>query len=455
MSEDGDFEAIQAPVSPRDIAELIDQVLKLTDVAMGLRQRNNWGRALKQMENAVRACEGHEQSHPAMAVEGARARLNLGAMLSSCNRHAEALDAVRGAKQNLESVLVWAQDCGAGDLGVSSIAEEARSLSCAALVAEAIELESVAAQMPEDEAHKRSPARKRANAHPQVPTAASAAAIAEEAVAALLHRQQLYATAQAQAEGQLPQSHPMTSLVKKLSAETASPSMSSSPMSAGALRSTAGQRSNQRSLVQSRGLSLPPLKEATGAEQSQEAAAAKQGDASGANGEVNPEAGDGTNMAQAHGYARTRGQLARREEDRGDMFSEFIRNIEASKTARLNDKNPRLQEEAKKKLGQIHRSTQLLLELSNDEDLKDKRYTKIGHKVFMNSMTKENRCRSDPALTQEARRSGAPPEVILVKKLNKVMYVKPPTPPPPPPRQESKPLLPEEFKALNMYGRKP
>lgn len=417
-----------------DVADVIDSILKLSDAAMAFRQKKNMGKALKLMEKAVAASSSYEHSHPAIAVEGARARLNLGAMLSMSGRHPQALESVRAAKQNLESVLAWSRDCVSSDVGVMSIASEASSLNCAALVAEAIELESVAAQVsgPSDgEVKMRSPQMKtKGQISPQV-TAAGAAAIAEEAIEALLKRQQLYAMAQAKAEEELPESHPMTSLVKKFNADVASPQ-----------RVGAGS---------SRGVSLPPLGKPEQKEVSPEASVLMKSSDRGLSFEPTAEAGGGIGTAEPPStvvrkpFAQTRAQPLRREEDRSDIFSDFLRTLEANKTARLNEKNPRLQEEAKKKLGQLHRTTQLLLDLSNDEELKEKRYSKIGHKVVMNSLTKENRCRSDPSLSQEARRYGAPPEVLLVKKLTKVLNVKPATPPPPPP---PKPQAPEELKTI-------
>merc|ERR1712083_515885 len=88
------------------------------------------------------------------------------------------------------------------------------------------------------------------------------------------------------------------------------------------------------------------------------------------------------------------------------------------------------QDDATKNLHQTHRLTRLMLEQSLDDDLKEKRYTKTGHQVFMANLMKENKSRSDPSLLSHARKVGASPETVQVKKLSSQLYVKPPTPEP-------------------------
>merc|ERR1712083_224581 len=88
------------------------------------------------------------------------------------------------------------------------------------------------------------------------------------------------------------------------------------------------------------------------------------------------------------------------------------------------------QDDATKTLHNTHRLTRLMLEQSTDDDLKEKRYTKTGHQVFMSSLLKDNRSRSDACLLSQAKRSGASPETVQAKKLNGMLYVKPATPEP-------------------------
>mmetsp|Transcript_32062 Transcript_32062/g.90190 ORF Transcript_32062/g.90190 Transcript_32062/m.90190 type:complete len:183 (-) Transcript_32062:54-602(-) len=118
--------------------------------------------------------------------------------------------------------------------------------------------------------------------------------------------------------------------------------------------------------------------------------------------------------------------------DGKDVFTDFVCHIEAEKHARrgaLHDSH----EDDRKRLSQVHRTTRLMLDLINDDELKDKRYSQNGHKVIMHNLTRENRSRSDPALVAEATRKGESPEVNQVRKLNRLLYRKPATPPPPPP----------------------
>lgn len=424
MPEEGSAPFGAADTQAQDVSQLIAMVSHLTHAAMAFRQKKQLGKAVRQMERAVSTCECVEHGHPAIAVETARARLNLGAMLSGSRRHEDALAVVRQAQSELTGVLVWAQDCGFDDPGVAAIAEEARSLHCAALVAEAIELESLTPAQASTH-----PVRRGDSPNRETATAADAAAIAEDAVAALLHRQQLYDEARAAAEEQLPPAHPMTAFVKQLSVDGG-----------------AGRQGRTAS-AQPKGVSLPSLKDGPDPWE----ALVSRGDAPATEMlEVPADAGGGLlGDRQARparsGSATRKANTAtvpkafgRPGDERNDMFSDFLRGIEVERTTRLNEKNPRLQDEAKRKLGQIHRSTQLLLELSDDDDLKNKRYSKVGHKVFMEALTKENKCRSDRALLQESKKAGTVPETLLVKKLFRQLYVKPPTPPPPPPPPKPK-----------------
>merc|ERR1712187_297381 len=89
-----------------------------------------------------------------------------------------------------------------------------------------------------------------------------------------------------------------------------------------------------------------------------------------------------------------------------DIFADFIHSTNADKEARLIAKGGgRHQEEICKRLHQTHRLSQLMLEQSTDDDLKEKRYTKTGHEVFMKNLKKENISRSDADLAKQARRA--------------------------------------------------
>merc|ERR1719193_2364082 len=108
-------------------------------------RRDEPSKAVRQLERAMKACEGKEQAHPGLAVEAARLRLNYAAALSADGR---ALAAIKESQRGLASVLSWADDCGAGDPGVLQIAGEARALQCACLVAEGIQLEASGKEVP-------------------------------------------------------------------------------------------------------------------------------------------------------------------------------------------------------------------------------------------------------------------------------------------------------------------
>ncbi|CAE8679075.1 unnamed protein product [Polarella glacialis] len=126
---------------PSDLREVMATVSQYTELANNLRQKGQTSRAIRMMERAVVMCQRQEHGHPAVAVEAARARVNLGAALSEGFRHQEALVAIKEAQKGLSQVLTWASDCNPDDSGVGAIAHEARALRCAALVAEAIQLE--------------------------------------------------------------------------------------------------------------------------------------------------------------------------------------------------------------------------------------------------------------------------------------------------------------------------
>lgn len=166
---------------------------------------------------------------------------------------------------------------------------------------------------------------------------------------------------------------------------------------------------------------------------------------------------DGTPKSASQGLGTSRGKSkgakslsvgrsvrygGRRGGEPHDIFTSFLRDAEEEKEARRGAFYDSWQDDARKRLNQVHKRTRLLLQLSNDDELKDKKYTSNGHKVIMENLTKDNKSRSDPALVKEARQNRDTPEVFQVRKLNKKFYVKPPTPPP---VVSSKPVMDEEL----------
>ena len=65
-----------------DMREMLTAVAQHSDLAAALRQKGQAGRAVRTLERAVAMCARAEHIHPAVAVEAARARVNLAAALS-------------------------------------------------------------------------------------------------------------------------------------------------------------------------------------------------------------------------------------------------------------------------------------------------------------------------------------------------------------------------------------
>jgi len=336
------------PVPSPEIQELMMAAAQYTDMAGSLRQKGELDRAIRTMERAVGMCTKAEYHHPAMAVETARARINLAATLSEAKRHRAALMAIKKAQGTLQRVLQWSDDCDEQqDPAVRSIGEEARTLRCAALVAESIQMELCPG----------------------------------------------------------PGIEPLGSGYDAALAPALSPHGTGT-------------------------VSLPQIP--------------KRSDKKSTTGAVGAAGGAGvTSVAPGEGRAKRAGGPAEQRpapvkvtlrprvvEERTDVFSEFLRNVEAERVARLGALNDNWEDQAKRRLGQVHRRTQLALELMGDEELKEKRYTNTGHQVFMKAMKKANKCWSDPTLVHEAAKEKATPEICQIRKLNRQLYVKPPTPPP-------------------------
>ena len=121
-----------------DMREILTAVTQHSDLATALRQKGQAGRAVRTLERAVAMCAKAEQVHPAIAVEAARARVNLAAALSEVGRsvylrsfqclvalglhekaarHREAIAHIRKAQRGLDQILAWAEQCGGSDSG--------------------------------------------------------------------------------------------------------------------------------------------------------------------------------------------------------------------------------------------------------------------------------------------------------------------------------------------------
>jgi len=443
-------ESASAQLSPKaasgdggmSIGAIIAYLSKCTATALGHRQKDLMPRAIRHMEKALLVCEGREGEHPALAVEAARARVNLGAMLSQEGRHVEALVAIKEAQRGVASVLKWASDCGDGDPGVVAITEEARALQCAAVVAEAIELE---------------------------PASVPAAAPQQDNVG--LSRK-LYSEARALARDQSLHNHPIASLAQRLGNEFVAPSPEPSrgvvlPQLRKANGATQAASSGQVRSVRA-SPSAPTLTQ-TPAAANQSAvwggaaaelifatpagevpqklsptSAAGEGaslldSSTGSNRKANLDARNSSKTStvsrldkqSAGGRSQRRGSSMPAEKSaKPNVFTDFLQSAKADQELRRGAMQDSFQDDIKKHLHQVHRTTKLLLEQSTDEDLLNKRYTATGHSVYMKSMLKENASRSDSTLAYEARKAGDAPETHQVRKLFRMLYVKPPTPEP-------------------------
>uniref|UniRef100_A0A7S1SAX7 Uncharacterized protein n=1 Tax=Alexandrium catenella TaxID=2925 RepID=A0A7S1SAX7_ALECA len=440
------------------IGQLLASLVQCTGQAMTLRKGDQPGRAIRLMERAVKMCQGREHSHPALAVEASRARLNLAGLLSSAGRHMEAVDVIKDAQFSLGSILAWVSDCEPGDPGVDAIATEARSLQCAALVAEAIELEPFAGAgggSPGHSTHDRQPRRG-------------------------MH-EELYHEARSVAKDRLPNSHPMASLAARLSEEcavSARPAALAQPppdadRGAGApARGAADKRAlggsgssgnlvlpavppqgirstNSAAIMQSMpamvevNSEVPPATPMLPGERGEvqpftDRALSEYGfsEAGGLNGSpVLPVNSDANRSAVTRRSRTSNAAVAGHvRQPKGptnhDVFTDFLRGAELEKEARLGPLHESMQDDVRKRLSQVHRTTRLQLELLADDDLKEKRYTRTGHRVFMRNLTRDNSCRSDPNLVSEARKLGESPELAQVKKLYRQLYIPPRTPEP-------------------------
>lgn len=387
---------------PLDVGTMTAAMSQHVSAAMGLRRERQLTRAIKQMERAIDICAGREAEHPALAVEGARVRISLGALLSEGGRHTEALSAIKEAQAALDSVRSWVRDCGDGDAGVVAIGQEAEALHCAAMMAEAVEVESYGDGHGPKDMHK-----------------------------------QLISEANSFAADRLPQSHPVASLAKKFDkacvvcAQPGADTVDRTPKANVADGSVKLPVVND--MRSPSGRSSPALVAPSGSETEPVEAVRQQAMTLDImQGSMEPMRSRSGSKCSERPQRSLRYSAKSKKDAMGrstDIFTEFIHSAKVEKDARLAAKGGG-QDDITKRLHQKHRLTKMLIEQSEDDDLKEKRYTKTGHQVFMGAMMKENRSRSDPSLLREGRKMGAAPEVVQVKKLNGLLYVKPSTPEP-------------------------
>lgn len=407
--------------SEADITQIISTLAYFNEGSAKHIQQGCGEKALEYMNKAIEVCESRQNLHPAIAVETARVRLNQAAAFSACGSHRKAAAAINEAKSAVSGVLAWVADCtDERDPGVAAIAAEAKTLQCAIIVAEGIELEVASS---------------------------SGLDPMKQPVGSRKEPWQLYEEAISLNEAEMMSLHPLTSLAQRFRQEqvpvvpTKNISSRKEKNSCPSLPAVGNNNERNSSLQVAQSLinqnagptEWPTLEgQPAGDFDEQPPPKRKSRRASIAAEEVQPEPVR-KNTKNAPSPPRRVVPVSEKK----DIFAQFLKDSEVERDLKRAN-NDTWQEDARKRLNNIHKTTKLMLELSEDDELKDKKYTYNGHKVMMDAFMKENHCRNDRQLVREARRSGASPEVYQVKKYNKELYVKPPTPPPPPPPPKPK-----------------
>eukprot|EP00401_Gymnodinium_catenatum_P028351 CAMPEP_0117543432 /NCGR_PEP_ID=MMETSP0784-20121206/45059_1 /TAXON_ID=39447 /ORGANISM="" /LENGTH=449 /DNA_ID=CAMNT_0005340213 /DNA_START=182 /DNA_END=1528 /DNA_ORIENTATION=- len=419
---------------------VIASMTQCTTLAMHCLQRRSIQRAIKLMERALAICKGHESVHPAVAVEAARARLNLSATLANANRHREALEAIQLAQHRLASVIEWAADCSQDDETVVLLAQEAQMLQCGAKVAEAIEVE-------------------------HFESGASRPASASKAPDALRVKQQrqLYLQAHQMAEGSLPRVHPLVSLTGKFLKGDAravcavGAATAPSPSAPKAQVSTKHRVAAERPPTTERGETLqvssvtPPV-HATVVHEPEPL-----------KGEATHEPAIASEPLPVHATSKFGGGESRSASKKSkpaavttvpkrflgppkpkDIFQEYLRGIEDEKLTRFGALHEGAENDTRKRLVRISRVSRMDVRALEEQERKirldniyDLKYSGIGHAMCMKNMTKENASRSDPAIVKESLKCGECPEAVHLRRLGAPLpKIRPPTPEPPKPTKK-------------------
>ncbi|CAE7676715.1 MTERF5 [Symbiodinium sp. CCMP2592] len=345
------------------------------------------------MERALAIVERREMAHPALCLEAAKVRINYAAYLSEGFRHRQALQIIKEAQETLTKLLQWAVQCPPEDFAVQALGREARALHTAAIVAQAMAVEYCAddddeLDTPEgpDEAAKET-------------ARVSAAGLAPDHPLAMLVRQNLGTAPRVM--GGRRQSNLGTSVRKRVSNIPLQPLAPQRPSSAGLHKEGTEPTADM-------------LQETPHQERSASRGSHRRSD-----------------------YSASKAKPMGKEE-RMDVFKQYLRDREMARVAHLLALSDDWETQTRKKLFEVHKQTKFQLELVNVEELKEKRYTRVGHKVFMQNMKNSNKCWSNPDISREARKDKTAPEVCQLKKLSRKIYVKPPPAPPPPPPPKPK-----------------
>eukprot|EP00927_Polykrikos_kofoidii_P047247 TRINITY_DN41362_c0_g1_i1.p1 TRINITY_DN41362_c0_g1~~TRINITY_DN41362_c0_g1_i1.p1 ORF type:complete len:348 (+),score=73.08 TRINITY_DN41362_c0_g1_i1:82-1044(+) len=297
-------------------------------------------------------------------------------MLAESGRHRQSAACIGDAQRLLASVIEWAGDCEQEDDGVRAIGEEAIKLRNAAEVANELVQADLASSSPEKVNQERS---------------------VQQAMA-------------------------FTAPGERRRHRRVQPDSPASPAKRGMRATQSGGN-----------LTLPSLRESCETHE-----------------RINGADGDGTpSKTQNQGQrdrtsasvpAKTqRGGFSKspKQQQPTNIFNEFLNDMESVKEQRRRNFSNAYEDDVRRRLNQNHKQSRLALLLSTDDGLKDKRYSSTGHQIFMKSMMKENRSRSDPSLLQEAKKSKKSPEACQLRQLSRQLHVEKSAPPPPPPPRKA------------------
>eukprot|EP00929_Paragymnodinium_shiwhaense_P014261 TRINITY_DN122163_c0_g1_i1.p1 TRINITY_DN122163_c0_g1~~TRINITY_DN122163_c0_g1_i1.p1 ORF type:complete len:502 (+),score=164.92 TRINITY_DN122163_c0_g1_i1:123-1628(+) len=392
----------EGDVKPTEPPEAIIAMLQQCS-SMGLiaRQKQQVHQAVTHLQRAVAIAKkgGREFSHPRVALEAARIRLNLSSVLSRAGRHMEAIETIKEAQQSLAGILGWAASCETEEPAVLVLAEEARMLQCAANVAEAIELE------PFDE--EAAPAGRDFYSE----RARQAAAVTKTKAL----QQERYSEAMQLADEVLPEGHAITRLAEMFShgqSSSAGSAPVASPVSSAPRKMTGSSSAPNLAGGKNR---APPARAGL---------AIQRPDSGGDAGSRSAGTPDG---AAKRPPARNLDQDANvpvERKGRGDPFGDFLSDIEYQKQLRLGSFQDWKQEETRKNFYQKTRITKSELKAVEEleaskpyDNIYELKYTRPVHAMWMMGMTRVNFSRSDYDVIKEARKYNDPPETIMLRRL--------------------------------------
>lgn len=349
-----------------DVLDGLETVVQYTNMACRLRAKGLLPRAIRMMERALMISHRFGQGHPALALETCKVRLNFAAYLSEGFRNREAIKAIKEAQESLGRLVQWAAQC-PEESAAQALGREACNLRCCALVAESLALDLLEDGKPPE--------------------------ISEE----LKEMARLTISS-------MPADHPLQSLVRRaLGRHTARPTP------------TGQKKKLPKKSVSNLLLELAGAQTRGGPF----AAPAPEADAA-----VPPETPvtPVTPVAKQLKYAEAPSRHKRGAEEQ-DVFKQYLRDLELARVAHLLSLSDDWEMHARKKLDNSRRKARFELELVDLDELKEKRYSHQGHKVFMQQLQKMNKSASDPNIRRAARKEKTAPETFHLKKLSRKIKI--------------------------------